>query len=154
MISLAAATTLTEWSKRTLWRRISDGTVARLEDASAREKVKIPFDAIRSYACIPLAEQDIALIEQADSGDAQAQTELATIFLTYGKVESAIYWLKLAVKQDHATAMYILGRCYTDGNGIDRNCDLGIMWIANAASAGHLVAQAQMAAMCSSLIGA
>ena len=63
------------------------------------------------------------------------------------KPENAVYWLELAVKRNDANAMYLLGRCYTDGNGIAKNENLGIMWIAKAASNGHVMAKGQMQAM-------
>ncbi|MGP1665999.1 MAG: tetratricopeptide repeat protein, partial [Rhodanobacter sp.] len=78
---------------------------------------------------------------------AGAQTDLAVLFLSNAKPESAVYWLELAAKQDYANAMHLLGRCYTDGNGILKNEDLGIMWIAKAASHGHLISQGQMQAL-------
>jgi len=155
MISLAAAITLTNWSKRTLWRRIADGTLTRADDdvITDENKAKIHLDAIKAHICVPLALEDFDLIKNADTGDAKAQTDLALIFLSHQKPENAIYWLELAAKRDDANAMYLLGRCYTDGNGTPKNEDLGIMWIAKAASHGHLISQAQMQALCSGLAG-
>lgn len=150
MISLAAAITLTEWSKRTLWRRISDGTLTRGDDHSLDDKAKIGLDAIKAHICIPLADDDYALIASADKGNAEAQTDLALLFLAHAKPASAIYWLELAAKREYANAMYLLGRCYTDGNGLPHNDNLGIMWIARAAALGHVISLAQMDAMRSS----
>jgi hypothetical protein len=145
MISLATAITLTEWSKRTLWRRISDGTLTRTDDDVLDDKkTKIHLDAIKSYICVPLEPGDFELIESAEAGDAEAQTDLALIFLSHAKPESAVYWLELASKQNYANAMYLLGRCYTDGNGLPANENLGIMWIAKAASLGHVISQSLM----------
>ena len=143
MINLATAATLTEWSKRTLWRRISDGTLTRSGDVDVLDdkKTKIPLDMIKAHICVPMQEADFDLIELADAGDAEAQTDLAVLFLSYKKPESALYWLELAAKQNYAGAMYLLGRCHTEGNGLQQNDSLGIMWIAKAASQGHLIAQ-------------
>lgn len=149
MISLAAAITLTNWSKRTLWRRIADGTLTRADDdvIADENKTKIHLDAIKSHICVPLELEDFDLIKNADRGDAKAQTDLALIFLSNQKPENAIYWLELAAKRDEANAMYLLGRCYIDGTGISKNEDIGIMWIAKAASHGHLISQGQMQAL-------
>lgn len=35
-----------------------------------------------------------------------------------------------------------LGRCYLTGQGIDRNHDLGLMWLTHAAVKGHPIARA------------
>ena len=145
MISIATAITLTGWSKRTLWRRISDGTLKREDDKDPEDnKAKIHLGTIKLHICIPLEPEDFDLIESADAGEVEAQTDLALLFLVNKKPENAVYWLELAVKREYASAMYLLGRCYTDGNGISRNENLGIMWIANAASRGHVIAQGQM----------
>jgi len=147
MISIAAAITLTELSKRTLWRRISDGSLIRIDDNTVDDKAKISLDAIKSNICVPLEPEDFDLIESADAGNAEAQTDLALLFLSNAKPESAVYWLKLAVKQDYLEAMHWLGRCYTDGNGLPKNENLGIMWIAKAAAQGHVISQGQMQTM-------
>ena len=149
MISLATAATLTEWSKRTLWRRISDGTLSRIggDDIIDDKKTKIDLDTIMTHMCIPIESGDLELIERADGGDAEAQTDLAALFLSYGKSESAIYWLELAIKQNFAGGMYWLGRCYLDGKGVVADENLGVMWIAKAASLGHVISKALMNAI-------
>lgn len=149
MISLATAATLTEWSKRTLWRRILDGTLSRsgsneiLDD----KKTKIALETIRPHIRIPIEPGDLELIEKADAGDAEAQTDLAVLFLSNGKPESALYWLELAAKQNYEGGMYWLGRCYIDGNGVPADENLGVMWIAKAASLGHVISKALMNAI-------
>lgn len=148
MISITTATKLTGWSRRTLWRRISDGTLIREGNSTLEDnKVKIHLGTIKLHICIPLEPDDFDLIESADAGKTEAQTDLALLFLINKRPENAVYWLELAVKRADANAMYLLGRCYTDGNGISRNDNLGIMWIANAASRGHVIAQGQMRAI-------
>ena len=146
MISLATAVTLTNLSKRTLWRRISDGTLSKSDDGNPDDKAKIHFEDIKPLLSIELEPEDVALIEPADSGNVQAQYELATVFLLQKQYENATYWLKLAAKK-LPNAMYLLGRCYTDGNGVDKDLDLGMMWIAKAAAHGCIVAKNQMQSM-------
>ena len=146
-ISLKAAATLTEWSLRTIRRRISDGTLKCAPDHEAQYKTCICFDSIKAEICITLEPDDIALIESADAGDATAQNDLAVLFLEHNKPKSAVYWLELAAKQHFADAMQLLGRCYLEGNGVPKDENLGIMWTAKAASLGHPIALALIQSM-------
>ncbi len=130
VISLAAAATLTEWSERTFWRRFREGSIER---QIRHGKAVVQFSDIAPHACLPIKEEDIALLDQADAGDALSQTDLALIFLQYRKYKGALAWLTLAAKQDHAHAMYLLGRMYIDGTGGDKDENLGLMWLCKAA---------------------
>jgi len=121
--------------------------LARADEDALTDKVKISLEAIRPYICIPIAIEDFHVIERADAGDVEAQTDLALIFLSNMKPENAVYWLKSAAKQDYMNAMHLLGRCYTDGNGLSKDENLGIMWIAKAAAQGHVISQGQMQAI-------
>lgn len=143
-ISLQAATTLTEWSVRTIRRRLADGSLKCAADNEAYYKTMICFDSIKHDICIALDHDDLELIKAADAGDAQAQTDLAVLFLERNKPKSAVYWLELAVKQCFADAMQLLGCCYLKGNGLVKDDNLAIMWIAKAASLGHSIALAQI----------
>ena len=143
-VSLQAATTLTGWSERTIRRRIADGTLQCAADNEAHYKTMICFDSIKHDICIALDTDDIELIKSADAGDAKAQNDLALLFLEKNKPKSAVYWLELAAKQDFADAMHLLGRCYLEGNGLPKDDNLAIMWIAKAASLGHSIALAQI----------
>ncbi|MDO9046517.1 MAG: hypothetical protein Q7U66_02125 [Methylobacter sp.] len=143
-LSLQAAATLTEWSERTLRRRIADGTLKCATGNEARYKTMICFDSIRHDTCIALDPDDIELIKNADDGDAKSQNDLALLFLGKNKPKSAVYWLELAAKQNLTDAMHLLGRCYLEGNGLPKDDNLAIMWIAKAASMGHPIALAQI----------
>ena len=145
-ISLASAVTLTNLSKRTLWRRISDGSLSRCDDNLMSDKAKVNLESIQPLLVVSLRDEELALLEPADNGDVGAQTELAIIFLSQEQPDNAAYWLKLAAKKN-SNAMYLLGRCYVDGIGIEQNDDLGLMWIAKAAANGCFFAQVQMQAI-------
>ena len=142
-ISLQAAATLTEWSVRTLRRRLADGSL-NCATNEAYYKTMICFDSIKHDICIALDPDDLELIKTADAGDAKAQTDLAVLFLTNNKPKSAVYWLELAAKQCVADAMQLLGCCYLKGDGLVKDDNLAIMWIAKAASLGHSIALAQI----------
>ncbi len=143
-VSLHTATTLTEWSERTIRRRVADGSLQCAANNEAQHKTMICFDSIKHDICISLNPDDIELIKSADSGDAKAQNDLALLFLEHNKLKSAVYWLELAAKQNFTDAMHLLGCCYLDGNGLPKDDSLAMMWIAKAASLGHSIALAQI----------
>jgi TPR repeat protein len=107
----------------------------------------VGLEAIKPHACVPLEEDDGLLIQDADAGNAEAQNDLALLFLANNKPRAAIYWLELAAKQDYPEAMHWLGRCHIDGNGVLQDENLGMMWLAKAAAHGHAISQAQVQAM-------
>lgn len=143
-VSLQTATTLTEWSERTIRRRLADGSLKCAADNDAHFKTMISYDSIKHDICIALEPEDIQLIKNADSGDANAQNDLALLFLQNNKLKSAIYWLELAAKQSLADAMHLLGYCYLKGYGLAKDDNLALMWIAKAASLGHSIAIEQI----------
>lgn len=144
LINLTTAITLTGWSERTFWRRFADGTFERNGNTEKNGKSKVKLQTILPHLSISLTQEDISLVLQADEGNAEAQSDLALIFLNEKKYKEAIYWLELATKQGSATAMYWLGRSHIDGNGMPKDENLGLMWIAKAASNGHVISQAQI----------
>jgi len=143
-VSLQAATTLTEYSVRTIRRRLADGSLQCAADNDAYYKTMIRFDSIKHDICITLTPDDIKLIGNADAGNATSQNDLALLFLEQNKPKSAVYWLELAAKQQISDAMHLLGCCYLQGNGLPKDDNLAMMWIAKAASLGHSIALAQI----------
>ena len=145
-INIATAMTLTGWSERTFWRRFADGSVRR-DTSSATGKSMVEFDSIKPHMLIPLGADDYPLVQAADGGNAEAQADLALLFLSHHKLKQGIAWLEAAVKQEHAAAMRLMGRCHIEGQGVDQDDNLGMMWIARAAAKGDPIAQAQMGAI-------
>lgn len=150
LISIASAITLTEWSESTFRRRIADGFLTRHIEPGPGGRAMVDLESIKPHASIPLEEEDDQLIQDADAGNAEAENDLALLFLANGKPRAAIYWLELAAKQDYPDAMHWLGRCHIDGNGVLQDENLGMMWLAKAAAHGHAISQAQMQAMLTS----
>lgn len=146
VVSLATAANLLELNERTLRRRIADGLLPRLSEEAGTNRTMLPFDAIQNQIVIPLEADDLDLIGEADAGVAEAQNDLALLFLLHAKPQSAIYWLELAIKQDYADSMHWLARCYLEGNGVAKDENMGLMWLAKAASHGHTISQQQMQA--------
>lgn len=104
----------------------------------------VPLDLVQPHLCLSLSPEDALVLANADAGDADAQNEVALLFLTEGKPEWAMGWLELAAKHGHADAMNLLGTGYIEGNGVPKNENLGIAWIAKAAANGHVISQRQM----------
>lgn len=145
-INIATAMTLTGWSERTFWRRFADGSVRR-DTSSAAGKSMVEFDSIKPHMLIPLGADDYPLVQAADGGNAEAQTDLALLFISHHKLKQGVAWLEAAVKQEHAAAMRLMGRCHIEGQGVDQDDNLGMMWLARAAAKGDPIAQAQMGAI-------
>lgn len=147
-VNIATATILTGWSERTLWRRFADGSVIRSDKNPQSGKVMVLLDSISSHFCISLnSPEDLALIQAADNGDAEAQTDIALIFHAQKKFEACVYWLQLAEKKDYPPAMRWLGTCYIKGEGIETNDNMGIMWLAKSAAFGDPISQVQIKGM-------
>jgi hypothetical protein len=142
-ISVDAAIVITEKSRRTWWRRISEGAVLRAAD-DERGRAMLVWDGVVPHICIPMTPEDLSFVLRADASDAEAQNDVSQLFSIAGKHEAALYWLQQAAQQDHADAMQWLGRCYLGGEGVPKDEHLGIMWIAKAAAHGHVIAKAQM----------
>lgn len=142
-ISMESAIALTDLSRRTWWRYISEGRVTRVAD-DARGRAMLAWPDVLALLCVPLDAEQLALALLADAGDAQAQNDVGQVFLQAQKFKAAHYWLQQAAAKDHADAMQWLGYCYLTGQGVPQDDYLGLMWIAKAAAHGHVIAQAQV----------
>ena len=145
-ISVDAAIVITEKSRRTWWRRISEGTVRRM-DNDKRGRAMLSWNEVVPLICIPMTPEDLAFVLRADANDSEAQNDIGQLFSMTGKHDAALYWIQQAAQQGYADAMQCLGRCYLSGEGVAKDENLGVMWIAKAASFGHVIAQAQMNAL-------
>jgi hypothetical protein len=147
LISFHAAITLTDMSESTFRRKIRAGLIKEKQKNDETGRSMIEIDSIRRYINAGLEREDWQLMEQADAGDADAQTDIALLFQDGGKHHSAVFWLKSAMKKGNCEAMHWMGRCYMEGRGVARNEDMGIMLIAKSAALGHAISQGQMAAI-------
>lgn len=154
-ISLDSAIIVTGLSKRTLWRRLSDGSIRRM-DKDSRSRTMLAFDDLVPLLCIPVEPGDYPLFIAADTGDARAQNDLALLFLEAGQPEVARYWLEAAANinrpEPSAAAMHNLAHLYLSGSGVIRNEHIGLMWLAKAAARGYVIAERQMAALVQSSV--
>ena len=143
IISIDTASAITEISRRTWWRRISTGEVTRVTD-DARGRAMLLWSEVEPNICVPIEPEDKQFILLADAGDVEAQDDIGQLFLMSEKYQAAIYWFQQAAQQNNPDAMQWLGHCYINGKGVPKDENLGMMWIANAAALGHVIAQGQM----------
>jgi hypothetical protein len=143
-ISIDAASVITGLSKRTWYRRVEEGVVAR---SGAGSRIMIPISEVVPLIGVEMSPEDLDMLAAADAGNAEAQDDMGQLFLASGKLEAAIYWLEQAARQGYPNAMQCLGRCYLAGEGVPKDENLAIMWIAKAAAHGHVIAQGQMQAL-------
>ncbi len=97
--------------------------------------------------CVPIESEDYVLLADADAGNADAQNDLAQLLLDANRSDIALHWMRLAVNQEHADAMHNLATLYSKGIGLEKDGTKGLMWLAKAASHGHLIAKQQVAAL-------
>lgn len=145
-ISLDTAALVTGVSKRTLWRRLDDGQITRQENDSRGRAMLTLLDLV-PMLCVSVDPEDYELLVDADAGNANAQNDLAQLFLDANRPDIALHWLQLAVDQEHADAIHNLAMLYIKGIGLEKDKTKGLMWLAKAASLGHSIAKQQIATL-------
>jgi TPR repeat protein len=94
-----------------------------------------------------LGDGDIELRPLLEYAGLELDADLALILSMRGLHVRAIEWIQRAADKGHADAMHWLARAYLDGRGVDRDVNLGLMWLAKSASLGHPISQAQTSAL-------
>ena len=148
LISLSSAIALTGKSERTLWRLVAEGSVQR---ELVQGKALFALASLGEFLppCPLETEAYFTLIEAADQGNAEAQTELGLhlleLFRKTGKFrDAAFHWLEQAAAQNCADAMNWLARCHAQGLGVTQDDEQSLMWISRAAALGDKISRAQM----------
>jgi len=152
-ISLTTATVLTGLSESTLRRRIAEGLLLRTVEDGPKGRNMLALEALRPSLCFTLQNGDEQLILDADNGNSDSQCDLALLLFEQDKQRAGVYWLELAARQENLEAMHWLGRCYVEGNGLVRDENLGIMWLAKAAAKGHILSKEMTAALVTDAAG-
>ncbi|MCG5494514.1 tetratricopeptide repeat protein [Ectothiorhodospira variabilis] len=153
LISVDTAVHLTGLSKRTIWRRMAleDGSRFRLRRPGGGRgpgPARIELGVILKDIPVPdLQEEEFQFIQGADSGDPEAQNDVALMLLEVGRPELALFWFQAAADQEYPDAMHWLGRCYVSGEGVPQDEALGVSWIKRAAQRGHRISQGQVEAL-------
>jgi TPR repeat protein len=145
-ITLDTAQLLTGLSRRSLRRRLAAGMLRRERHATL-EKGRVPLAVLWDDLPPALGPGEEEGILRADGGDAEAQNDLALVFMEAGQPDRALPWLQMAADRQYPEAMYWLGRCHIAGQGMERDENAGLEWIRRAAARGHVIAQRQMAAL-------
>ena len=68
------------------------------------------------------------LIVKAESGDVEAQFDLANEYWEKGDYEQAFYWYKKAADQGNADTQFNLGLMYYEGQGVLQDYELAFRW--------------------------
>lgn len=142
-LSLEATISITTWSRRTWWRRRSEGTVNRVAE-DARGRAMVDWIDVAPRLIFDLSEEDQEILYKADAGDAESQNDIGQLLASQKHYEAALYWIRQAADQEYPDAMQWLGRMYAAGEGVVLNENLATMWISRAAAHGHLIAIQQM----------
>lgn len=142
-ISLDTAVTLTNISKRTIWRRLNDRKITRT-GTDTRGRTMLDLNDIISMLPFSISEEDYELLTGVDNSDPNAQNDLALLFMECNKFESAHYWFKQAADQQHADAMQNLSTLYQKGLGVEKNQSEALVWLSKAATQGHIIAKEQL----------
>lgn len=145
-ISLDTAALITGVSTRTLWRRLDSGKITRQKNDS-RGRAMLTISDIAPMLCVSIDPEDYELLADADAGNADAQNDLAQLLLDANRPDIALHWMQLAVNQEHADATHNLAMLYIKGIGLEKDQTKGLMWLAKAASLGHLIAKQQVATL-------
>lgn len=134
-ISVTTAAALAGVDRRTIRRWLGDGGI------SLPELLKL--------ADLRLDESETEAVLLADAGDVEGCADLALILSMRGHHARAIEFIQRAAKEGHPDAMHWLARAYIEGQGVERDENLGLMWLAKSASLGHPISAAQTAALLS-----
>lgn len=90
------------------------------------------------------------VLKYAEMGNVYMQSSLAAYYINKFKYSDAITWLRLAANNENAQdesyneqgfpaqveAWYMLGKCYCEGLGVNKDSSMGKMWMNKAAKAG------------------
>ena len=134
-ISVTTAAALAGVDRRTVRRWLGDGEIA--------------LAAVLQHAGLNLEPTDVEAVLLADAGDAEGCADLALVLSMQGHHSRAIEFIQRAADKGHADAMHWLARAYLEGNGVPRDDNVGLMWLARSASLGHAISAAQIAALLS-----
>ena len=106
---------------------------------------KIDLSSLAPFIPVPVKEQEAILL--ADSGDADAQNDVALHFFTADQYGIAVPWFETAAAKGHADAMEWLATCHFKGLGVEKNQAMGLKWLGEAATREHAIARFKIDSM-------
>ena len=83
-----------------------------------------------------MAADMATLTRQAQSGDAEAQVDLANEYYEQGNHAKAFEWYTKSANQGYADAQFNLGVMYAQGKGVRQDCQKAVEWFTKAAGQG------------------
>jgi len=93
------------------------------------------FD-IEHHICIPLNQELVDWIQQADTGDAAALKKVGIAFAAEHHNAMAVPWIEAAAKKGDVDAMDLLSWHYLHGAGVAQDHSIAMQWLAKAAERG------------------
>jgi hypothetical protein len=105
------------------------------------------------FHCLDWPKKSIALErvkKYAESGNVYMQSSLGGYYMNKFNYQDALRWLRMAANNDNAQdesyndngypaqveAWYMLGKCYFEGLGVEKDASQGRRWMRKAANAG------------------
>lgn len=129
-----------------LW--LSKAANGGLDKASKvlKEILNVEKQRIIEQELVVLNTSDLYMdIDQAKSGDKDAQYRLALMYLEGDRVkkdiDKGIHWLQMAAEDDHTSAQVKLGEIYSNGLIVPQSFSSAAKWYKRAADSGNADAQ-------------
>lgn len=94
--------------------------------------------------CIPEIisdEIDFELLANAQAGDVQAQYDLAHTYYQDKQYEKSFGWFSKAAENNFADAQYMVGKCFEEGIGVEKNLNQAFVWYKKSAENGSPYSQ-------------
>lgn len=107
-----------------------------------KNKLRLLFPLLMFFATIVFAQSQEKIRQAAEQGDAQAQAQLASMYLLGWQGfeqnnELAAQWMQKAAEQGIVEAQVVMGALYDRGLGVPGNPDTATRWYEKAAAQGH-----------------
>ncbi|MGC9217652.1 tetratricopeptide repeat protein [Acidithiobacillus sp.] len=103
---------------------------------------KIDLFSMAKHIPTELTSEFMESVKNAEAGDAQETTNVATYFYKPDTYKIALNWFELAAKRGNADAMNWLWDSYFHGYGVEPDFAVAIQWLGKAAKQGSMMAQA------------
>ncbi|MDX5934929.1 tetratricopeptide repeat protein [Acidithiobacillus thiooxidans] len=101
------------------------------------------FD-IESYICIPLNQELVDWIQQADTGDLKALKLVGIAFSAEQHHAIAVPWIEAAAKKGEVDAMDLLSWYCLNGAGVTHDHSIAMQWMSKAAERGLPTAKVKL----------
>jgi TPR repeat protein len=146
-ISTQTAALLTGKTIRTIHNWLESGSIKGKAIEAGHlpggQLVRIDVSSMAEQIPTELTSEFIESVKNAEAGDAQETTNVATYFYRSPATQKiAVNWFELAAKRGNADAMNWLWDSYYHGYGVEPDFAVAIQWLGKAAKQGSMMAQA------------